>query len=640
MFESSGEALLLTDSTGTIHQANPRARHLLELRESNPRGISLGMVLAEQSGESLLLLCDAANPSKRSIVDAALVTGQHIRIALRAVLADSRDLLLCLEREPSVERSSPVQQLQAELRSVLDSASTGMILYDPAGNVRFCNARFAQMFGIEAQELERLKTADDVGSALRPLLRDAKPFAEVRKRFAEGDKQPVRDEAELLTPRHRVIERSARPVLDGEGRAGGWLEVYSDITGEREIQAKMFQTEKMAAVGQLVSGIAHELNNPLTTIVGYAQLLLAHELKPGQLEQATKVYQQAERARQIVKNLLYFGRESEPQRRPADINEVIERTLALRSYELRIENIRVTCHLAPDLPRTLADPYQLQQVILNLLMNAEQALVEARGQGHVTIRTRRLPMAKGLLQVPGHAERIEIEVADDGPGIDPQVASRIFDPFFTTKPQGVGTGLGLSIVYGIVQQHGGEVTFESRPGRGARFRIELPVVAAHFAAAADTPPAQTDAAGVAAQGCILVIEDEPTIAQLVMDVLEEEGHKVEAVLDSKEALNRVARRNYDLLICDLRMPGLDGPTFYESLAQAGSPMRNRLLFMTGDTLGPRTLEFLKPRKLRYLAKPFLVEELKLAVREMLQAGGKDGDPQEMSGSGRHDRRSQ
>jgi two-component system NtrC family sensor kinase len=416
----------------------------------------------------------------------------------------------------------------------------------------------------------------------------------------------------MVRPARKVFERYARPVLDVEGRRLGWLELYRDITAERQIQAKLLQTEKMAALGQLVSGIAHELNNPLTAIMGYGQLLLGHGLRPAQLAEARKIYQEAERARRIVKNLLFFARETKPERVRVDLNEVVERTLALRSYELKVENIAVECELDPDLPATLADPYQLQQVVLNLLVNAEQALLQGRGQGNIWIRTMRLP-----------GNRLALEVADDGPGVPPDIASRVFDPFFTTKPPGVGTGLGLSIVYGIVQQHGGEVSLESAPGAGAKFVVELPVVESPAEGAPTREPQLEVASPDVPAGRILVVEDEPTVAQLIADVLREEGHRVDAVMDSQEGLNQIARTNYDLVICDLRMPRLDGPALYEALVRARSPVQHRIIFITGDTLAPRTLEFLKPHGLPYLAKPFLVEELKLAVNRALQRGRAD-----------------
>jgi len=616
VFESSGEALLLTDLSGVIYRTNERARQLLGLRETNARGIGLGTVLAEQSGANLLLLCDAANASKGSSVEAALVTGHPIRITLRSVLNHPRSLLLCLEEGSLVQRAEANwRRVEAELQSILDWVPTGILVFDRAGHLRFSSARFSQLFGVDARALRDTKTIEDMREVLSPRFDNPKTFSAPWESFARGEGETSHDELEMLRPSRRIIERFSRPVLDRENRPIGFLQIYSDVTSERQIKAKMSQTEKMAGVGQLVSGIAHELNNPLTAIMGYAQLLLGHTPRPDQLEEVRKVYQEAERARRIVKNLLYFARENRPQRSRADINEIVERTLALRSYELKVENIEVSCDLARDLPATMADPYQLQQVILNLLINAEQALVESRGRGRVSIRTSLASKAGSRADGAGG---ISVEIADDGPGIPSEIAYRVFDPFFTTKAPGVGTGLGLSIVYGIVHQHGGEVRFESRPGIGTKFVVELPVVSVPAERSANLSRGHASSAGETPKGRILVIEDEPTVAQLIVDVLREEGHHVVSAIDSKEGLERIARGSYDLIVCDLRMPGLDGPAFYEALVRAASPLQNRILFVTGDTLGPRTLDFLLPKKLPYLAKPFLVEELKLAVHEFLK----------------------
>lgn len=381
-----------------------------------------------------------------------------------------------------------------------------------------------------------------------------------------------------------------------------------------EFQSKLLQTEKMAALGRMVSGIAHELNNPLTAIMGYAQLLLSHGLRQDQLVEARRVFEEAERASRIVKNLLYFAREKKPERTRVNVNEIVERALALRSYELRVQNIVVECDLAPNLPQTLADPHQLQQAVLNLLVNAEQALVLSRGRGTISIRTR----AKS-------AARIALEIEDDGPGVPKEIASRIFEPFFTTKPPGVGTGLGLSIVYGIVQLHDGEVTLENGASGGAKLVIELPVVSAQTATAdRNVAIGAADSSPVRPQR-ILVVEDEPAVAQLVVDVLREEGHHLDAVLDSQEGLARIARSTYDLVICDLRMPRLDGPAFYDSLKRSGSPLADRIIFITGDTLAPRTAQFLQTSGSPFLAKPFLVQELMLVVNQKLRSVDNSGE---------------
>jgi signal transduction histidine kinase/CheY-like chemotaxis protein len=609
VFDSSGEALVVVDRKGLIQQANVRARELLRLKDSSTSRAGLLDFFATPSTVDFSEFTQQAETSNTLATrDAMLATGFPIRITLRSMLPGSQSVLLCLEDGSLVQRAErKARQMEAEILSVLDAVEVAIVLFDSTGRLRFSNARFAQYFSLDILQVRKLEGFDELESLVAKRFRDPGMFSAPWRSFADGDRMPRHDELEMTRPSKRVLERFSRPVLDREGRQTGWLELYNDVTGEREIQSKLLQTEKMAALGQLVSGIAHELNNPLTTIMGYGQLLLGHGLTPPQLSKARKVFQEAERARRIVKNLLYFARENKPERTRVNLNEIVERTLALRSYELRVENIVIECDLAPNLPETMADPHQLQQVVLNLLANAEQALLEDRGQGHVWIRTHRIG-----------GNRISLEVSDDGPGIPKEVGSRIFDPFFTTKPSDVGTGLGLSIVYGIVHQHGGEVTFENQSGSGARFVVELPLVAvqprdpeASLSLGAEREPNVT-------RGRILVVEDEPTVAQLIVDVLREEGHQVEAVLDSQEGLTMLSRGSYDLVLCDLRMPRLDGPAFYDTLVRTGSAEHQRIIFVTGDTLAPRTLEFLEANKLPYLSKPFLVEELKLAVNCRLQ----------------------
>jgi len=615
VFESSREALLVVDLLGGVRRANQRSDEMLRPRNGSRMCGSLSEFLSSPSASELRVWCsharisvDPSAPHGFQSIDGTLLNGFPVRITVRAVMPGTDDLLVCLEEGPVANRADErSHQLEAELSSLLDALEAGVVLFDLSGTVRFANARFGQLFGLNLKRPEKVKSFADLEELVGQRFSDPQAYSSPWNQFAEGDETPSHDELELTKPARRVLERFSRPVLDRESRASGWLQLYYDVTGKREIQSKLLQTEKMAALGQLVSGIAHELNNPLTAIMGYAQLLLGHGLAAPQQSEAGKVFHEAERARRIVKNLLYFARENKPERTRVDLNEIVERTLALRSYELRVENIVVECDLAAHLPETMADPYQLQQVVLNLLMNAEQALLQDRGQGHVSIRTHLAP-----------GNKIALEISDDGPGIPPAIASRIFDPFFTTKPSGVGTGLGLSIVYGIVKQHGGEVSFENHRGAGTRFIVELPVLPAVEEEKIVEPPAALGHSSRNSRGRILVVEDEATVAQLIVDVLREEGHEAEAAQDSQDGLTRISRFRYDLVICDLRMPRLDGPAFYDALKRSGSPVQDRIIFITGDLLAPRTLDFLEPNKLPYLAKPFLVEELKLAVNRMLE----------------------
>ncbi|MGA8024113.1 MAG: ATP-binding protein, partial [Candidatus Acidiferrales bacterium] len=575
VFESSAEALLVLNRAGTVQRANPRACELLRCKRGGLAATELAMHLAQPAPMEFAHWCASLSAANApSIIDGLLISGFPVRISFRAALPGSSNFLLCIEEGSLVQRAEGKwRQLEAELTTALDSVQAGAILLNPAGSIRFINARFSQYFAMDHRQVRSLEVVEDLHALIAPRFRTPETFAAPWRAFAAGSAEPGHDELEMTRPTRRVLERFARPVQDNEGRTVGWLELYTDVTGERQIQSKLLQTEKMAAVGQLVSGIAHELNNPLTAIMGYGQLLLGHGLSPEQFSEANKIFQEAGRARRIVKNLLYFARENQPERTRVDLNEIVERTLALRSYELRVENILVECDLAADLRETMADPYQLQQVVLNLLMNAEQALLQDRGQGHVRIRTR-----------TAGENRIAVEISDDGPGIPREIASRIFDPFFTTKPSGVGTGLGLSIVYGIVKQHDGEVMLDTQNGVGANFIVELPVIAVPAAQRNVEIPETQELAIHASKGRILVVEDEPTVAQLIVDVLREEGHQVEAVLDSREGLTRLSRARYDLVICDLRMPRLDGPAFYDALVRAGSSAQDRIMFVTGDSL--------------------------------------------------------
>lgn len=606
LLDTSGECLLLLDSEGRIVRASRRASDLLGLGQAGT-GFFSDFFIAPSRDALRGWREESAGGSPRESLEATLQAGFKVRVSSRGIASPQGHLLAVLEEStPAPRGEQKSKQVEAELRSVLDSIRAGVLLVDLEGRVRFTNSRFTQMFGLKPRQLDPLEDFDELVHFLASRLRDPQSYSHPWRSFLASADKPGHDEVEIIRPAQRVLERFSRPVLDSEGQRLGWLEVYQDITGLRSTESKMFQKEKMAALGQLVSGIAHELNNPLTAIMGYTQLLLGHGLAATQLDEAKKIYEEAERARRIVKNLLFFARERVQERSSVDLNEVVERTLALRSYELKIESIQVETDLCRNLPRTMADPYQLQQVLLNLLVNAEQALLGSRGKGHIRIRTYR----------PSDS-RIALEVEDDGPGIPQEIASRVFEPFFTTKPPGVGTGLGLSIVYAIVQQHGGDVILDSQRGVGAKIAVELPLVAVPLseAAAQISQPAVQSRRKTSAR--ILIVEDEPTVAQLITDVLREEGHEPDAVLDSQEGLSRLLRTRYDLVVCDLRMPKLDGQAFYEALVRAGSPIRDRIIFITGDTLAPRTLEFLEPNRLPYLAKPFLVEELKLAVSSML-----------------------
>ncbi|MBI4240550.1 MAG: response regulator, partial [Candidatus Rokubacteria bacterium] len=348
----------------------------------------------------------------------------------------------------------------------------------------------------------------------------------------------------------RLPAAVARELREAEvRRAHVQSQVMLNETRERLDSAtqKLLQAEKMTALGELVAGVAHEINNPLSSIMGYAQLLLGKDLPAEVRRRLETMLSEADRVARIVKNLLTFARKHPPEKNYLGLNGVIEKTLELKAYHFRVSQIRLEKNLAPDLPLTMLDFHQIQQVLFNLLNNAEQAIVEAARGGTIRVSTRLV------------GDRIEARVADDGPGIPRDIQARVFEPFFTTKKEGKGTGLGLSLCYGIVQEHGGGIRLESQPGKGTTFVIDLPVVREDPAPVEEAPRATP---GAVPRLRVLVIDDEQSVQDFLVALLRERGHKVDTATDVPEALRKIAANGHDLIISDMKMPHGTGRDIY------------------------------------------------------------------------------
>lgn len=374
----------------------------------------------------------------------------------------------------------------------------------------------------------------------------------------------------------------------------------------RDLYQQLLQAEKMAALGQAVSGVAHELNNPLATILTWSERLSARPIEESTRRGIEVIHREAERAAKIVRQLLTFARKRQSTRTMVDLNQVVRETLALRAYEQRVTNITVIDALASGLPQIFADPHQLQQVLLNLVLNAEQAMLAAHGRGTLVVRT----------WFDAARSTVVLEINDDGPGVPSEVQGRIFDPFFTTKEVGKGTGLGLTVAYAIVQEHGGRIRVESVPGRGASFFVELPVKAGTFRPTPAPVPTADELKALAGRR-VLVVEDEAALAAAVSDALTDAGFVVDRAGDGEEALARVNERPYDLVICDLKMPRVDGMSFYRAIAATAPELAARLIFVTGDVVGTDAERFLEESGCRWLAKPFRLGDLLRAARDVL-----------------------
>ena len=377
--------------------------------------------------------------------------------------------------------------------------------------------------------------------------------------------------------------------------------LVEDVTEQQTMESQLIQSEKLAAVGQLVSGVAHELNNPLTSIAGLSEFLLEQkELGENDRGHLRVIHEQAERAGRIVRNLLTFARKAPAERERVDLTDVLQRTLLLMSYDLRLKDVELERDFASVLPDVLGDRHALQQVVLNLLTNAAQAVA-----GNPPGTPRKVRVATWF------DERVHLRVTDTGPGIPDDVARQLFTPFFTTKEPGQGTGLGLSISYSIVEAHGGRIAVERPADGGAAFHVDFPPAPAEAPAArrsaADRPiPAAPAAAG--GSRTILLVDDDQAVRRMVQALFGREGHTVEVARNGPHAIELASTRTFDLIIADGRAAAT-GRLFVEELAEKLPHLRDRTLVATGD-VRPGTEETLARLGLRYVRKPFNLRDLR------------------------------
>jgi two-component system, NtrC family, sensor kinase len=493
----------------------------------------------------------------------------------------------------NAELFETMRQAEWRFRTLFRAAPDAVLtVLQTTGRVREANDAVREVFGLDPHQvvgrtLAELVVPED-RAALERILANA---------FAGA---PGRAEVQIAVAdaptRFVALAASRLPEADPPSA----LLVGRDMTHEREMHARLMESDRLAAVGELVAGVAHEVNNPLSSISAFAQLLLRDNGLTAQQRDSIEVIRaETTRASQVVKDLLAFARRSEPQRAPLDLNGVVGRSLRMRQYQFSETGVQVETELADDLPAVMGDSRQLQQVCLNLLTNAVQAM-SAGG---------------GTLRVRSYVETgaVRLDVIDSGPGIPAPARARIFEPFFTTKREGEGTGLGLSVSYGIVKAHGGTIEIADTGPAGTTFRVTLP--AADLPASAQEAardPGNTSLRSPLAGIKLLFVDDEPALRSGMQSYGGLRGFTVLTAADGEAALELTRTVSVDAIVCDLRMPGMDGFAFHEQLRQERPGLAARTVFITGDvvsSMSPRASVARQPM----LTKPFVFDRIEEAL---------------------------
>jgi len=496
-----------------------------------------------------------------------------------------------------------VRRAKEQWETAFDALSEGIAVVDDEGRVRRSNRALASLLNMPLQNV--------VGTPLgEALLGKTSALQELLAATRRGDRPAP------LVARSARLGRAVRvnaAAIPGAATEQSIVVMVEDVTEQQALETQLVQSEKLAAVGQLVSGVAHELNNPLTSIAGLSEFLLEQkELGKKDRGHLQVIQEQAERASRIVRNLLTFARKGAAERVPVDLNDVIRRTLSLTSYDLKLKDIVVERELSGALPDVFGDRHGLQQVVLNLVTNAAHAVAENPRE-----RPREITVSTWF------DGQVHLRVADTGPGIPDEIAQSVFTPFFTTKEPGKGTGLGLSITYSIVESHGGQITLEPRgPRGGAAFRVDLPPAPADAVRPALTPVHGTPAVNAAStvKRTILLVDADPAVQRTIKALFARDGHDVEVAGDPQHALDLAERGGFDLVITDARAmaPGKRGTLLAEELVTRMPALRDRIIVATGD-VRPTTEETLARLGVRYVRKPFNLRDLRVEAARLWEA---------------------
>lgn len=534
----------------------------------------------------------------------------------RATVVMSLDLTELKRRD--AELSAKVTELEATealKSSIFDHAMAALVSTDVTGRVVEFNPAAAAMFGIARDQALGRSVAEVM---IPPRLRDAHNAGMARV-TAGGEQRIIGRRVEMQALRADGSEFPVEMVLwrTAVGSQTYYTASLFDLsereTAKSEIERQreaLRQSEKLTAMGSLLAGVAHELNNPLSIVMGRASLLAEKMGGHPLAADAQRIHEAAERCGRIVRTFLNMARSRPANRSEVALNDLATAAIDMLAYVLRSHGVAVTLDLLPGLPPVKADADQIGQIVLNLIVNAQQAL-GARDQGRrLTVSTGLAPMTDGdRRRVP----RVWLRVRDNGPGIAPELRERIFEPFFTTKAEGVGTGLGLAVSRSIAREHGGELTLQDEAD-GACFVLQLPVSGQPEAAESEPVPL---ADSEERNARLLVVDDETEIADLIGEMLAGAGYEVMTAESGAVALAMLAEARFDAIVSDLHMPDVDGAALWREVKRQQPSLARRMLFVTGDTLSPTARQFLDEARCQRLNKPFSKAELLAQVTELL-----------------------
>jgi two-component system NtrC family sensor kinase len=534
-----------------------------------------------------------------------------IILVLEEVRESNRNALRHLRSEKikSGQLRSAVTSTEEQYRSLFNQAGEAVIIIG-AGDLRILdlNQTAVHLLGLSQEEAREQFLPS---------------FCESPEREAQPQSDSVEWVNRLCAQRTlRVLKKNGGATvsqvestrIDYQGRAAFQF-LFREITDRGRLEEQLRQAEKLSSLGQMVSSVAHELNSPLSVIKGYLELIVAHhEITPETRADLEIVAQECDRAAKLTRQFLSFARRRSPRREVVDVHVLIQRVADLRRCDIAAAGIELFMDLAADLPSTEADPDQVQQLVINLLDNAIQAMASSPAPRTLRITTR----------LKTHAA-LRISVEDSGPGVPPELQSRIFEPFFTTKPEGVGTGLGLSIAHGIMAEHHGRISCGRSTLGGAALHLEFPIVkgeaaASATAAACDRRSPVKTAPAAPASARVLVLDDEKLIAELLSEMLGVLGHEPVVCLSPLAALEMLQTRRFDLVISDFRMPGMNGAEFHQTLANMNPALARRVIFLTGDVVNEETQRYLASTGNPHLEKPFQLGRLEAVVAQVLSSG--------------------